>query len=135
MTVMARSYEELVSLLRRLGARDAESWARSEVNEGIPQLLRFLVLRGMWKGVITEGDASWIEHHIEAAKRDPKAPLSGVGGALQRLLAAGADPLDLGEVVRGMQYETLGHIAYLLHDPAPAFDDIQEEAPELEGIA
>ncbi|HSY23701.1 MAG TPA: hypothetical protein VK841_16350 [Polyangiaceae bacterium] len=59
----------------------------------------------------------------------------GAAGSLARLLAAGADPLDLGEVERGMQYETLGHIAYLLHDPAPAFDDIQEEAPELEGIA
>jgi len=132
---MARPYEELVSLLRRLGARDAESWARSEVDEGIPQLLRFLVLRGMWKGVIEEDETNWIEAHIASAKRDPNAPLSGVGGALQRLLTSGAEPADLSELVRGMQYETLFHIAYLLDDPVSALDDVRTHVPELEDVA
>jgi hypothetical protein len=117
------------------GARDAESWARSEVDKGIPQLLRLLVLRGMWKGVICEDETNWIEAYVASAKRDPNAPLSGVGGALQRLLASGADPVDLTELVRGMQYVTLFHIAYLLDDPVPAFDDVRRDVSELENLA
>jgi hypothetical protein len=132
---MARPYEKLVSLLRRLGARDAESWARSEVDEGIPQLLRFLVLRGMWKGVIGEDETRWIEAHVASAEREPNAPLSGAGHALRRLLASGAAPADLTELVRGMQYETLFHVAYLLDDSVPAFDDVRADVPELDDVA
>lgn len=35
---------ELTRLFRSLGTEDAESWARSEISENIPQLARFLVL-------------------------------------------------------------------------------------------
>src|SRR5580704_15298916 len=132
---MARSYKELVSLFRRLGARDPEDWARSEVSEGIPQLLRFLFLRGMWKGVIADGDTGWIELRIASTRDEPDAPLAGVGTALQRLLAAGADPQDLSDVVRGMQYETLFHIAYLLDDSDAAWDDVRSDVPELEDVS
>src|ERR1700721_2066938 len=104
---MTNSYESLVSILKRLGAQDAESWARSEVTEGTPQLLRYLVLRGMWKGVVEDGDTNWIEAHVALVQRNPSAPLAGIGAALKRLLPAGADPVDLSEVARGMQYETL----------------------------
>jgi hypothetical protein len=131
---MARRYEKLASLLRRLGAPDPEAWARSEVDEGIPQLLRFLFLRGMWKGVVREDDTSWIEAHVGDSIRDPNGPLSGVGSALQRLVAGGADPGDLCELVRGMQYETLFHIAYLLDDATAAWDDVRADVPELEDV-
>jgi hypothetical protein len=132
---MASRYDKLLSVFRRLGARDAEDWATSEVEEGIPQLLRFLFLRGMWKGVVSEGDTEWIDAYVAMSKRDPDAPLSGVGAALQRLLAGGADPSDLCDLVRGMQYETLFSVAYLLDDPSPAWDDIQADVPELEDVA
>ncbi len=36
---------ELTELFARLGARDPEKWARSQIKEGIPQLARFLFLR------------------------------------------------------------------------------------------
>jgi hypothetical protein len=135
MTAMASRDEKLVSLLRRLGARDPEGWASSEVNEGIPQVLCFLFLRGMWKGVVKDHDAGWIDAHLTAFARDPNGPLSGVGAALQRLLAVGADRRDLCELVRGMQYETLFQIGYLLDDPTPAWDDVPGDVPELEDLA
>jgi hypothetical protein len=36
---------QLTDLFRRLGARDPQDWAGSEVAEGLPQLERFLFLR------------------------------------------------------------------------------------------
>jgi hypothetical protein len=135
MSAMASRYENLVSLFQHLGARHPEGWARSEVNEGIPQLMRFLFLRGMWKGVVREDDPAWIDAHVAASPRDPNGPLRGVGAALRRLLAAGADRRDLCELVRGMQYETLFQIAYLLDDPTPAWDDVRGEVPQLEDVA
>jgi hypothetical protein len=35
-----------------LGADEPESWARSEIVEGIPQLARFLILRKLWADAI-----------------------------------------------------------------------------------
>ena len=132
---MSRSHDELVSLLERLGAPDPAAWAGSETKEEIPQLLRFLALRGMWATVLADGSTSWIKKHIAAAKRAPGGPLSGVGTALERILAKGVDPRDLSDVVRGMQFETLDGIAYLLDDPTPAFDDVRDSVPELETVA
>jgi hypothetical protein len=133
---MASRYDRLVSIFRRLGVEDAdaEGWVRSEVDEGIPHLLRFLFLRGMWKGVIDDNDTKWMDAFFTLAKRDPNGPLSGVGAALQRLLAGGADPRDLCELVRGMQYDTLFHIAYLLNDPAAAWGDVRGDVPEVEDV-
>jgi hypothetical protein len=131
---MAHSYDELVSIFERLGARNPQSWARSEINEGIPQLLSFLVLRGMWRQVIGDGETDWIDAYIKGAEKDPKAPLSGIGLALARLRKAGADPRDLADVVRGMQYETMFAIAYLLEDPFAAIEDVREAIPELNDV-
>jgi hypothetical protein len=131
---MRRSYEELLSLFRRLGARDPEGWARSEATEGIPQLLRFLVLRGMWASVIGDGETGWIQAKIVGSQREPNAPTSGIGAALERLLAAGAAPLDLADVVRGMQFQTLHRISYLLGDSDAALDGVRHLVPELEDL-
>src|SRR5579872_1632644 len=51
---------ELSALFRKLGARNPESWARSQLEENIPQLARFLFLRQAWKLVIDENDHGWI---------------------------------------------------------------------------
>jgi len=62
------SEERLVELFRLLGARDADSWARSEAREGIAQLARFVFLRGAWRQILDEGDVGWIDvrHRVPA---------------------------------------------------------------------
>jgi hypothetical protein len=132
---MDLSYDQLVSIFRRLGARDPEAWARSEVEEGIPQLLRYLVLRSMWSCVVADGDTRWIDARVKGHDRDPNAPLAGVRSALRRLLAAGADPRDIAEVVRGMQYETLFGIAYRVNGPDIELDEGPDGIPELRDVA
>lgn len=132
---MGSEQDRLAALLRQLGAPDPEAWAQSEIAEGIPQLLRFLFLRGAWKAVVRDGNTTWMDSYIARARAAPDAPLSGVGASLERLIAAGAARDDIIEVVRGMQYETLFAIAYLLDDPTPAFDDLGDIPPDLREIS
>ncbi len=125
--------QRLIGLFRAAGARDPESWAKSELNENIPQLARFLFLRGAWRSVVPEGDNDWIEAYRKPAK-DPNGPLAGISRALNCLLAHGIDPSDLTEVVRVMQYEVLFSLCYLLDDPHPAIEGLENALPELSSI-
>jgi hypothetical protein len=109
--------EELTDVFRQLGARDPEGWARSQVDEGINQLHRFLFLRQAWSLVIPEGDCSWIDAQIANSERVPGTPFAGTGRALGRLLDSGAERELIAETVRGMQAELLFGLCYLLEDP------------------
>jgi hypothetical protein len=109
--------EELTELFRTLGARDPESWANSQISEGINQLGRFLFLCEAWRKIQDEDDQAWIQAYINRATKMPEAPRSGIGPALQRLLDKGADPQDITDIVRIRQYELLFDICYLLSGP------------------
>lgn len=41
-------FEDLVNRLRNAGAKNPFSWANSEIQEGIPQFARFLVLKSLF---------------------------------------------------------------------------------------
>lgn len=112
--------DRLIALLTKrfaaFGARDAESWARSQVKEGIPQLHRYLFLRQAWRAIIAD-DPRWLDGARSARPRDPTAPGAALSPALGRILAAGARPEDVTTVVRCMQWELLHQFCYLLDDP------------------
>ena len=119
--------KQLAALFLRLGAKDPGGWARSQVKDGINQLHRFLFLRAAWSNVISEDDQRWIDQSVVSSKQSPAEPFSGVGQALNRLLAAGASRDDIVDVVRGMQAELLFGLCYLLDDPSlddPALADL-----------
>ncbi|MGE0191584.1 MAG: hypothetical protein AB7T63_06025 [Planctomycetota bacterium] len=107
----------LTELFRRLGAREPESWAHSQLAEGIPQLARYLFLRQAWRDIVSEDDATWIDASISASRQFPDDPYAGVGHALRRLRSHGATDNDLTDVVRGMQAQLLFNLCYLLEDP------------------
>ncbi|ODT17050.1 MAG: hypothetical protein ABS54_17970 [Hyphomicrobium sp. SCN 65-11] len=109
--------DELTALFEKLGAREPALWARSQLEEGIPQLQRFLFLRQAWRDVVCENDTNWMQAHIQRAQKNPDAPYAGVGHALQRCLDSGASAQDLNDIVRGMQAELLFGFCYLLGDP------------------
>ncbi len=113
---MPASLPELAAVFERLGARNPNTWARSQILEGIPQLHRYLFLRQCWQCVIEEGHHHWIELHIAHAQQDPQAPFAGVGAALTRAIAAGAAREDLSQIARGIQVELLTQFCYLLED-------------------
>ena len=120
--------KELAALFRRLGARDPEGWARSQLQEEIPQLARFLFLRQAWRTIIGEEDATWIDENIARAEREPNEPFAGVGLALKKLRARGAADDEIIDLVRGMQAELLFSLCYLLEDPG----DLE---PEIAGVS
>lgn len=117
---------ELTERLRKLGAPDPESWAVSELEEGIPQTARFLFLREAWRSVVPSGEHRWIDDAIAAAERKPNDPYAGAGHALSRLRARGATDRELTELVRAMQAELLFSLCYQLEDP--------NLEPEAQGI-
>jgi hypothetical protein len=120
--------DELTALFRKLGAPDPEGWARSQHEDGIDQLGRFVFLRQAWKSVIDPDDTSWMDRVIEADKKRPLEPCAGLGPALERLMAAGGARADIQEVVRVMQYQVLFSFCYLLGDPG-------ELEPELSDMS
>jgi hypothetical protein len=112
-----RNAARLTELFRCLGARSPESWADSEVTEGIPQLASFLFLKQAWSRVVSEQDPSWIDGAIREATAHPTRPYAGLGQALRSLRSRGATDAELTDLARGVQAQLLFHLCYLLGDP------------------
>ena len=117
-------HNKLAALFRKLGARDPESWAKSQVEEGIPQLARFLFLRQAWRSVVAEDDPKWIEQVIARAASHPGEPYTGVGSSLVSLRKRGATDAEITDFVRGMQAEFLFQLCYLLDDPGDVGQEV-----------
>jgi hypothetical protein len=118
---------QLAALFRKLGAIDPEEWAQSQIEEGIPQLARFLFLRQAWRLVVREGDSTWIGHALAHAEARPADPYAGAGHALRKLRDRGASDEELTDLVRAMQAELLFRFSYLLEDPG----DLEPEVSDV----
>lgn len=105
--------QALTDLFRKLGAREPESWARSQIDEGIPQLARFVFLRQAWKEVVGGSGASW----LAGLRRHAEATGGKLLDALKRMEALGVTEDELTTIVRSMQGELLFRICHLLEDP------------------
>jgi hypothetical protein len=105
---------ELTELFRTLGARHPDQWARSQIAEGIPQLLRFLFLKEAWAEIQDPDDSAWIDAEIGNTNRWPKAPYAGMGVALSRCLELGVSRQDLTDISRCLRAQMIFSIGYLL---------------------
>lgn len=122
------SEQELTALFQKLGARNPAAWARSQINENIPQLARFLFLRQAWQLVVNDKDPSWI---TELRQVQPDKPGGDAGPAIARLLAAGAQEDDLTKLVRVMQWRLLAGLCQLLDDPGNIEKEVNDTAWRL----
>jgi hypothetical protein len=82
--------------LDELGCDDPDGWARSEIEENIPQLARYRFLHTLWPQLID----GWRNGVINIS-------------AAQRAQQAGADRDDLTQLARAVAYETV--FAMLTH--------------------
>lgn len=114
--------KDLTALFNKLGADDPDSWAKSQINEGIPQLLRFIFLKHAWDFVVSEEDFSWIQNEINNSRRYPGNPYSGIGIALEKCLEKGAKKSHLTEIARGLQAEMIFNIARIIDTPEIPLD-------------
>jgi hypothetical protein len=128
MSIIPTKLAALTRLLEIAGAPNPTAWAKSEVQENIPQLARFMFLRQAWRRIVSEDDTTWIDNHIAASKHNGQSPGASLGPALERCLAKGCSREDLLEVARTAQWQLLFAICYLLSDPSI-------EEPELQHIA
>ena len=124
-----RRAQELAGTFRDLGAGEPEVWAASEVEDDIPQLARFLFLRRLWRSAgqwklppetwfaePEQTDAAAEEDDDEptlvsasadeAGDEDAEPAFLAAQQAVERILAAGADPRDLREVARAIFLHT-----------------------------
>ena len=123
-----RDLSALTKLFRELGATEPDQWARSQIDEGIPQLARYLFLRQAWRSVVREDDSRWIDGAISRAASHPDEPYAGAGLALASLRAKGATNEELTELVRSMQAGLLFDLCYLLEDPGDVEDSVSDIA-------
>jgi hypothetical protein len=104
----------LAEVFRQHGADDPEAWARSQLEEGIPQLAIFCFAKALWDGVIAEGDNGWINQEIAWAKSRPRDPCAQTGPVLEEMLAKGVSRQAITDLVRVFQYSVLFHACSLL---------------------
>jgi len=128
MSIFTTKTSHLTRLFEVAGAPDPQTWAKSEIDEGIPQLARFLFLRQAWRLVVADSDVTWIDREIHQSEQKPNLPGAGLGHALSRLLGAGASREDLTELARTLQWQLLHGMCYQLEDPSI-------EEPELKHVA
>lgn len=120
--------QELTALFQKLGAQNPGAWARSQINENIPQLARFLFLRQAWKLVVNDNDSSWID---EIRRANPNKPGGDANPVIERLLAAGANEDDLTKLIRVMQWRLLFGLCQLLDDPGTIESEVCDIAWRL----
>lgn len=111
---------ELTELFARLGCADPEGWARSQLEEGINQLGRYLFIKCAWAKAVPTDSTDWIDNIL---KNSP--PDTALGAAWRRLCDSGADRSDLAMIVRDGQADIIFGLCYLLDGP----DDMDPDIP------
>lgn len=107
---------ELTNIFKTLGADEPESWAESQIDEGIPQLARFLFLKGAWDNVVPDNE-SWIDNILANHKKDEHEPFNGLGESILKMIECGVPKKYITELARCIGAEMIQSIAYQLEDP------------------
>ncbi|HEX7375764.1 MAG TPA: hypothetical protein VF278_01565 [Pirellulales bacterium] len=118
-------YAALVGKFRELGCSDPDGWARSEIDEGVPQLARFVFLRELWNLVITHETSRKLNEY--AGSND-----DGRGGALRRLKECGINRNDLLTIVREAQIDVIHGVVSLLDELVEVHPDVQWSLYEVD---
>jgi hypothetical protein len=126
--------ENLIETLRKLDATDAPMWVYSEIQEDIPQMARFLILRHLWQSLNrwVEDSASYIPRMNTEAEGNTTDYFSGAGLALKRLLSSGGTYEDIGQIARWVAYEAMFEVLNVIDEGH--VDDADEDFPGWELI-
>lgn len=108
--------EELTAIFKNLGAKDPELWAESQIDEDIPQLARFMLLKGAWDAVVPDNE-EWIDHVMSKYNKDDDSPYSGVGHSIKKMIDCGVPREAITELSRCMAAEMIFQIGYMLDYP------------------
>ncbi|MEO8610688.1 MAG: hypothetical protein ABI690_22515 [Chloroflexota bacterium] len=82
--------EVLLAIFQAFGAQEGEMWVHSEINENIPQLSRFLMLRSIWKDAHYWLEAGVLESELKNLDwADTFEPLVGIKQAAKQVMESG----------------------------------------------
>jgi hypothetical protein len=101
--------KRLTEIFRNAGAIDPESWAFSEIEEGIPQLARFSFLKALSNIFLKETDLDWVNNQIEYNYSRSGDPCAQIVPALQEILDKNVSREAIIDLVRVIQFQTLFH--------------------------
>lgn len=90
-----------------------------------------VVMRGMWKGVVSEEETDWIDSYASEAPSD--LPCGDLPLLIQEMREKGVSDQTIARFAKIMQYSTLFHIAYHLSDPCASYEDF-DDIPEDEQV-
>ncbi|MGH1470704.1 MAG: hypothetical protein ACRBCS_05885 [Cellvibrionaceae bacterium] len=107
--------EELIKIFKNLGADEPESWADSQIKEGIPQLCRFLFLKGMWDSVVPDNE-KWVDEYVNDTMENEC--FSGASIAIRKMIECGVPKKYITELCRGIGGELIFNIATMIDDPS-----------------
>ena len=83
------------------------------------------LLTHLWREVINGHlNERGLQNEIAASKRRPNDPFADTGPAIERLLALGASPKDIGLIRRSTAYEAVFATLYALGDPGVDDDNV-----------
>lgn len=108
--------QKMIEQMQELGAKDAESWVRSEIAENIPQMVSFLILKQLWKEIdsFEENVSNWTKSCIDEAEKRPQSHFAELGLALKRMLSLGVSLEDIGNVAKFVAFESIFRTMYVI---------------------
>jgi len=115
MSIEDMDLAELTELFRELGAPEPESWAKSQIKEGFPQLASWLFMKGAWAYVVPD-NGEWIQRQLDHYDPVSNGPYDGISHSVKEMVDAGVSKEAITELVRCFQAEMMGSMLYLLED-------------------
>lgn len=102
----------LTAIFERLGAHNPESWASSEINEGINQLAIFVFLKQAWENIIDETKFNeWFDLVEEQGKQYPHYFYGELSRALNEVFDAGVSRQQLVPLIQLIQHDMLDSLS------------------------
>lgn len=122
--------ERMLAVLQRLGAPDAEGWVRSEIDENIAQLARFVVL-----GEVADVIARWQYAETNAHEED-QALRAGAAlfdtefspSVTTEILGTGVDPELVGRFAMHVAAGTAFDVLHAIDEQRPS-DELGDDLP------
>ena len=102
--------ETLTEIFRQAGAPRPETWAESQINEGINQLARFSFLKNITSEWLKENEYGWIDKMINGLDAASDVPCSQFGTAVKEMLEKNVSKEAIVDLIRVVQFETLYHV-------------------------
>ncbi|SFQ82391.1 hypothetical protein [Hymenobacter arizonensis] len=118
----------LAETFRQAGAANPETWARSQVHEGINQWARFHFLKTLSTAWLPENALDWVEAQRQAPSGDAQHAGAQLPKAVREMRAVGVRPEQILDLIRVIQFETLFHVCHTL-------DGATEATPPVQGWA